>query len=223
MKQYLFIIILITIFVFYISLNPIKESIVSTTQDNYQINISSSESLRDFLAKMYYICILDGNTLEPSLNIKPTVCYKINRLYFYFNPIKDFFDNKTEFDIMEVYGPKKQAEIAGQPVGEKPPLQIIGSNQDYYTLIILFTYVKMLQPYNEMQIWAENEKGTSPSVTSICNYSDNDSTEFVKCANNMLKDITKLLKYFQYQIDDSSLISYGDTTDTGTGAVPKPV
>lgn len=222
MKQYIFFIILIiTMYVFYISsCNPIKETITSSIPDNNMFVINSSESLRDFLTKMYYICILDENTVEQSSNVIPTVCYKINRLYFYFDSIKDMLDNKTEMEIMEVYGPKQQAVIAGQPVGEKPPNPIIASNQDYYTLIILFTYVKTLQPYNELHIWSKNAEGT-PTVTSHCNYNDNDSVEFVKCAKMMVKDITTLLKYFQYQVDTSDIISYGDTLDTGTGAVPK--
>lgn len=213
MKQYIFIIILIiTIIVFYISLNPIKESIVSTIPDNDVIIVDSSESLRDLLAKMYYTSVLDSNTPTKDGDM-PTVCYKINRLSFYFDAIKDIFDDKTQEEIMNVYGYKTGKQLVGQDVGEKPPFPIIGSNEDYVNLIKLFTYGKMLKPYNDLNIWSKNDN----VVTSHCSYNDTDSEAFVKCAKNMLIDITKLLKYFQYQVDKSELIYYGDNKGTGTG------
>jgi hypothetical protein len=95
MKTYLFIILLIiTLAVFFISCNKIKESVDSSLPDSNQVVIDKSESLRDFLGKMRYICNLDENSMYN--NIKPSVCYKINKLYSYFDPIKNFLDNKTE-------------------------------------------------------------------------------------------------------------------------------
>lgn len=208
-----------TTFIFYMSLIPMKETL-STTEDNNKIEINNSENLRDFFEKMLYICNLDSNGgVDKTLGFTPTVCYKINRLYLYLNQVKDLLDAKTEAQIMDDYGPKQQQELAGQPVGNKPPLAIIGSNEDYRILIKLLTYAKMLEPYNEMKIWSKNEEGSGPSVTSHCNYTDIDSMEFVKCANKMLKDITKLLQYFHYQTE-SNPISYGDTSDTLGGAFP---
>jgi hypothetical protein len=213
MKQYIFIIILIiTIIVFYISLIPIKESIVSTIPDNDVIIVDSSESLRDLLAKMYYNCMLDSNTPTKDGDM-PTVCYKINRLFGYFEKIKDLFDDKTEEEIMNVYGYKPIKTLAGQDVGEKPPFPIIGSNEDYVNLIKLFTYGKMLKPYNDLKIWSKNDN----VVTSHCSYNDSESNAFVKCADNMLIDIAKLLKYFQYQVDKTEIRYDGDSKSTGTG------
>lgn len=213
MKQCIFIIMLtITMIVFYMSLNPIKESIVSTIPDNDVIIVDSSESLRDLLAKMYYNCMLDGNTPTKDGDM-PTVCYKINRLSFYFDAIKDIFDDKTEEEIMNVYGYKTGKQLVGQDVGEKPPFPIIGSNEDYVNLIKLFTYGKMLKPYNDLNIWRKNDN----VVTSHCSYNDAESDAFVKCAKNMLIDMTKLLKHFQYQVDKSELTHYGDNKGTGTG------
>ena len=213
MKQYIFIIILIiTIIVFYISLIPIKESIVSTIPDNDVIIVDSSESLRDLLAKMYYNCMLDSNTPTKDGDM-PTVCYKINRLFGYFEKIKDLFDDKTEEEIMNVYGYKPRKTLAGQDVGEKPPFPIIGSNEDYVNLIKLFTYGKMLKPYNDLKIWSKNDN----VVTSHCSYNDSESNAFVKCADNMLIDIAKLLKYFQYQVDKTEIRYDGDSKSTGTG------
>lgn len=213
MKQYIFIIILIiTIVVFYISFNPIKESIVSTIPDNDVIIVDSSESLRDLLAKMYYNCMLDSNTPTKDGDM-PTVCYKINRLFGYFEKIKDLFDDKTEEEIMNVYGYKSVKQLAGQDVGEKPPFPIIGSNEDYVNLIKLFTYGKMLKPYNDLKIWTKNDN----AVTSYCAYTDSESNAIVKCADNMLIDIAKLLKHFQYQVDKSEIKYDGDSRSTGTG------
>jgi len=213
MKQYIFIIILIiTIIVFYISLNPIKESIVSTIPDNDVIIVDSSESLRDLLAKMYYNCMLDSNTPTKDGDM-PTVCYKINRLFGYFEKIKDLFDDKTEEEIMNVYGYIPGKQLAGQDVGQKPPFPIIGSNEDYVNLIKLFTYGKMLKPYNDLKIWSKNDN----VVTSHCSYNDSESNALVKCADNMLIDIAKLLKYFQYQVDKSEITYDGDSRSTGTG------
>jgi hypothetical protein len=220
MKQYLFIILLIiTITVFFISCNKIKESIDSSLPDNNQIVIDKSESLRDFLGKMRYICNLNENSIHE--NIKPNVCYKIFKLYTYFESVKDFLDNKTEDEIMAAYGPEEQQEIAGQKVGQAPPMPIIGSNYDYYTLILLSTYMKMLKPYNDLKIWVQNDNKDPPNITSHCNYNDNDSIQFRNCARNMLTDITRILTYFQYQSDTTNVIAYGDGADTGTGAVPK--
>jgi hypothetical protein len=225
MKQYLFIILLLIIFVvFFISFNTIKESNlgnISQLPDTDQIVIDSSESLRDFLGKMRYIANLDEHSIYN--NIKPSVCYKINKLYTFFDSVKNFLDNKTEEEIMAAYGPKEQHEIAGQKVGLEPPMPIIGSNYDYYTLILLSTYMKMLKPYNDLNIWSQNDNNNPPSITSSCNYNDNDndSIQFINCARNMLNDIKNILTYFQYQSDNTNVIAYGDGADTGTGAVPK--
>jgi len=221
MKQYLFIIILIiTITVFYISCNTIKESIDSQLEDSYQVVIDKSETLRDFLGKIRYICNLNENGLING-SIKPNICYKIFKLSRYFEPIKNFLDNKGEEEIMTAYGPEEQPELAGQKVGQPPPMPIIGSNYDYYTLILLSTYMKMLKPYNDLGIWIQNDNKDPPSITSSCNYNDNNSIQFRNCARNMLTDITRILTYFQYQSDTSNTISYGDGADTGTGDVPK--
>ena len=78
----------------------------------------------------------------------------------------------------------------------------------------------MLKPYNDLRIWVQNDNKDPPSITSHCNYNDNNSIQFKKCAQNMLTDITRILTYFQYQTDTTNAISYGDGADTGTSAVP---
>lgn len=218
MKQYLFIIVvIITITVFIISYNKTIEPNNSQLPDSNQVVIDTSESLRDFLGKMRYICNLNENSIYE--NIKPNVCYKIYKLYSYFHPIKGFLDNKTEEEIMETYGPEEQQEIAGQKVGEPKPTPIIGSNYDYYTVILLSTYMKLLQPYNDY-MWNQTDNSNPPNITSICNHNDNDSIQFRQCASNMLTDIKYILTYFQYQTDTTNAVSYGDGADNGTGAVP---
>lgn len=224
MKYYLFIILLIILIITITGFNipynnTIKESLNSQLDDNNQVVIDSSESLRDFLGKMRYICNQNENGLQG--NIKPNVCYKIYKLYTNFDPIKNFLDEKSEEEIMSAYGPEEQQELAGQKVGQPNPMPIIGSNYDYYTLILLSTYIKMLKPYNDLNIWVQNDNNNPPSITSHCNYNDNNSIQFRNCARNMLTDITRILTYFQYQTDTTNAISYGDGTDTGTGAVAK--
>lgn len=221
MKQYIIVIIVILcIFVFskyYRS--TIEGATTSIIPDNNKIIINNSESLREFLEAMRYICDLDENTIID--NIKPTVCYKINRLYSYFYPVKDFLENKTEDEIMAAYGPQEQPEIAGQKVGLPQAIPIINSNHDWNTLIILVSYIKMLEPYSNLKIWVQNDNNNPPSITSHCNYNDNDSIQFVKCAREMLNKIRICLSHFQYQIDISNIIAAGDGADTGTGDVPK--
>jgi hypothetical protein len=222
MKQYIIIIIIITICVFVFSTSyrsTIEGATTSSIPDSSQIVINNSESLRDFLGSMRYICNLDENTIKD--NIKPSVCYKINKLYGYFYPVKDFLDNKTEDEIMAAYGPQEQPEIAGQKVGTPQAIPIINSNHDYNVLILLVSYIKMLQPYNDLDIWVQNDNNNPPSITSHCNYNDNDSVQFVKCAKEMLDKIKICLSYFQYQTDISNIVAYGDGSDTGTGDVPK--
>ena len=220
MKQYvLIILLLITIAVFFVSFNKIIETVDSQLQDSNQIVIDDSESLRDFLGKVRYICNLNENGMYE--NIKPNVCYKIFKLYTYFEPVKNFLDDKSEEEIMEAYGPHEQQEIAGKKVGEPYPTPIIGSNYDYYTLILLTTYMKMLKPYNDLGIWVQNDNNNPPSITSYCNNNnDNNTIQFRNCARNILTDITRILTYFQYQTDTTNMVSYGDSSSTGTGAVP---
>jgi hypothetical protein len=214
MKQYIFIIILIiTIIVFYISLIPIKESMeVSTIPDNYVIKMDTSESLRDLLAKLYLISTLNSNVQMDNGDL-PTICYKINTLSSYFIRINAFFDNKTEEEIMNVYGYKHPKQLAGQDVGEKPPIPIISSNGDYANLIKIFTYGKMLKPYIDLKIWAKGDN----IVTTPCKYTDSESEALAKCAESMLTDINELLQYFQNQIDTSGITYDGDSLSTGTG------
>lgn len=221
MKQYIILIIIIIIIItfnYYTSYNSIFEGATSTMVDSNQIIIDNSESLRDFLGKLRSICYLDENSLYNS--IKPNVCYKINKLYNYFYQVKDFLKNKSEEQIFEAYGPQEQTEIAGKKVGPKPDIPIISSNYDYNMLILLVSYIRMLKPYSELEIWYQNDNGNPPSITSHCSYNDKDSIEFVKCAKEMLTNITLCLDYFQYQTDDSNIQNYGDGLDTGTGAVP---
>lgn len=223
MKQYLLtILIIITLFIFSFSIFPIKESADTTSNvpDSSQIIINSSESLRDFLGKMYYISNQNENDIIN--NIKSTVCFKINKLSSYLAPIANLLDNKTEDEIMEIYGPEKQEEIMGSKVGPKPPLPIIGSNYDYYTLILLCTYIKMLKPYQDLNIWQQNVSDNAVlNISSICNNQDDESVQLVNCARNLLDDIRKILSYFQYQSDTSNVVAYGDGADTGTGNVPR--
>jgi hypothetical protein len=219
MKQYLFIIIVITITVFFISCNKTIEPNNSQLPDNNQIVIDKSESLRDLLGKIRDVCNLNENSIHE--NIKPNVCYKIFKLYSYFDQIKGFLDNKSEEEIMAAYGPEEQQEIAGQKVGIPNPMPIIGSNHDNCNLILLSTYIKMLKPYNDLGIWVQNDNGNPPNITSICNHNDNNSIQFRQCASNMLTDITDILTHFQYQTDTTNAVSYGDGADTGTGAVPR--
>jgi len=223
MKQYLFIILLIiTITVFFISYNTVIESLSSTSSivpDQNIVNIDNSESLRDLLGKVRYIVNLDENRMYN--NIKPNTCYKISTLCSYFDSIKDFLDISEE-EIMAAYGPEEQEETFGQPSGPKPPIPIIGSNYDYYNLILLSTYMKMLKPYNDLGIWVQNDNKDNPStISSSCNLNDNTNIQFVKCAKNILTDIKLILSYFQYQTDTTNIIYYGDGADTGTGDVPK--
>jgi hypothetical protein len=79
----------------------------------------------------------------------------------------------------------------------------------------------MLKPYNDLNIWVQNDNNNPPSITSHCNYNDTDSVQFVKCATKMLDKIRTCLSYFQYQTDTSNVVAAGDGTDTGTGNVPK--
>jgi hypothetical protein len=219
MKQYI-IIIIICIFVFSTYYQSTIEGVTtSSIPDNNKIIMNNSESLRDFLGSMRYICDLDENTIID--NIRPTVCYKINKLYSYFYPVKDFLDNKTEDEIMDAYGPQEQPEIAGQKVGTPQPIPIINSNHDYNVLIILVSYIKMLQPYSDLKIWVQDDSNNPPKITSNCGKTDIDSIEFRNCATEMLNKIRICLSYFQYQTDTSNIVAAGDGADTGTGDVPK--
>lgn len=220
MKQYIIIIIIICIFVFSTYYQSTIEGVTtSSIPDSNKIIINNSESLRDFLGSMRYICDLDENTIKD--NIRPTVCFKINKLYSYFYPVKDFLDNKTEDEIMDAYGPQEQPEIAGQKVGMPQAIPIINSNHDYNVLIILVSYIKMLQPYSDLKIWVQDDSNNPPKITSNCGKTDNDSIEFRNCATEMLNKIRICLSYFQYQTDTSNVVAAGDGADTGTGDVPR--
>ena len=80
----------------------------------------------------------------------------------------------------------------------------------------------MLKPYNDLGIWVQNDNNNPPSITSYCNNNNNDNNtiQFRNCARNILTDITRILTYFQYQTDTTNMVSYGDSSSTGTGAVP---
>ena len=224
MKRHIFIIILaiITITTFYISYSTIKESIdESSIPDNNVIVIDSNKTLRDFLGKMRFICNLDENSIYN--NIKPSICYKINRLQFYFSQVKDFLDNKTEEEIMSTYGyvdDRMEIPTTGEKAGMPPPIPIIGSNADHNILIKLSVYMKILKPYSDRLIWQQNDSANPPSVTSACSYNTPEYIALVKSAKKILENIKTLLNHFQYQIDNSKTIAYGDGADTGTGNLP---
>lgn len=193
----------------------------SMLPDNSVIVIDTSESLRKHLRLMHYIATRNENEVDINDKTKVTLCYKINKLYSYLDPIKYLIDNKTEEELMEAYGAKKQPQIMGQPVGQPPPQPIIGCNYDYYTFIMLGVYMKMLKPYVDLKIWEQTiNKKNNTVVISKCTETNPQTVQMLACARSVLRDLIAILEYFQYQTDTSHLIRYGDD-DTGTGNVPK--
>ena len=80
----------------------------------------------------------------------------------------------------------------------------------------------MLKPYNELNIWSESNNAEGKRVVqSLCDNNDDTSRQIVNCATKILTDITNIIDYFQYQINTTDAVAYGDGADTGTGDVPK--
>jgi len=193
----------------------------SSLPDNSAVVINNNKSLRDFLGKMRFICTLDENSIYN--NIKPNICYKINRLSYYFSQVKDFLDNKTEEEIMATYGyvdDRMDMPQTGQKVGIPPQIPIIGSNADYNALIKLTMYMKIIKSYSDRLVWQQNDNANPANVTSACSYNTPQYIALVKNARKLLNNIKALLDHFHYQIDTSNMIAYGDGPDTGTGSLP---
>ncbi len=221
MKTYIFILIcIITFTVFYISCYPIKESVSETSiiPNNDNINITTSEGLRDYLKKLYFVASRNENEVDDITKSKVDICFKINKMYSYLDPIKNLLD-KSEDEMYLTYGAKSQPQIMEQPVGQKPPQPIIGSNFDYYVLIFLATYSKLLEPYATLKIWEQNPEGDKVRINTKCTSGKKEDKEVVKCAKIMMDDITNMLSYFQYQTDKSDMVALGDASDTGVGSV----
>lgn len=226
--QIILIIIIISILVFYNSHTCVasqkekssqKEGIatgINLPGGNDKAVLDSIDNLKDFLEKLYFICILNENDVNTN-KIQQTVCYKINILATY---LPDILGNiiDTPMDILSERFGYRDTSVMGMNIkaGPVPPPPIIGNNQDYIMFLFLCMSGRMLKPYIDCKIWtrtpdpSDNNKTIITDMTNSTNIND---IELVKCATFIFEDIKTTLAYFHNQVDKMDT-SPGDTYDT---------
>jgi hypothetical protein len=213
----LYIIVLISVLVFLISYKSILiegiEDQVSIPSGNNSADIHTIKGLRDFLEKMYFICLLNHTDVDTVSGCLQSTCYKVTILGTYLPLVADLldYDMQTLFDI---YGTQSQTTIMNTPVGPPPPIPIIASNADYNRLISLSTNSKLLNNIiTNFPVWKRIDGSKQGNCIDICYSKDAIKKEILNSIRPIYISIKSDLSYFHKQKNPMN-ISYGDTYET---------
>lgn len=223
---YVTIILLIFLIYLYYSAN-IKETLDGLTESQ---DVSNIENLRNFLEQLYTVTYTNENNIHSSNNAKNTICYKINILGTYIQPVLDILDAKDMETLFKIYGSPQQP--LGDPTGKLPVPGVITSTQDYIMLLQLYIAgcnLKVFATSPQYLLWKEelnNQQNnppqgnttTSPApqkkVTDKCELKDVADKPAIEYAMSLFNIIKRSLRHFHNQVSNTKTITPGDISDT---------
>ena len=214
----LYIIILISIIAFLITYKSlvIEEGFddqVTIPSGNFSADIRTIKGLRDFLEKMYLICILNIHDVDKESGCPQSTCYKVTVLGTYLPLLSDLLEYDMQ-TLFETYGTQTQPNVMNTPIGPQPPIPIIASNKDYNTLISLSTNSKLLNSIiTKNPVWKRIDGSKQANCVDTC-YSINAMQRQILWSIRPIYDsIKRDLAYFHKQKPPKN-VSYGDTYET---------
>jgi hypothetical protein len=188
-----------------------------------KIETGDITQMRDFLEKMYSVCLLNPNDTTGD-KTKNTNCFKANVLGAYLWPTLAGYTHQSLEDLSPIFGqnttPKSPAgEMAEEQDPTPPPVPILLNDTDYQLFLQLAILGKLLQPFstddwndwNSSVVWFKDNNGYARDA---CKDHWSGYQGAVSLVNGYLKKITTILAYFHSQTNSNNSVSYGDSVYT---------
>jgi len=214
--KYIYFIVIITIIIFFLSINKIVEGDVSLPSGQNQASVGSLKDLRTFLEQMYMISTLNENDITTD-GVQQSACYKISILGTFIPSVLGNLASTDMQTLQSIYGDQTtQPLMAGMPNPTvSPPIPpVINGNQDYIMFLTLCTYGNLLSVYNALGIWVRYPGSDNNKVVAeLCTAPTGDQVYLLQSARNMLNIIKQCLAYFHNQSMPNQS-SPGDAYDT---------
>jgi hypothetical protein len=218
---------MLILFMLYINTIIVEGSQNNIGGANNIASINTIDDLRDFLEKMYMICIANPNqqiTSQSNDKISQTNPYKIGILGTYLWPLLGPLSEQSIEDLTEKYGissaPLSQMQLMSKQTNPNPPpIPIIQSDKDYVLLLQLAILGSMITSFstypanggNSVTIWYQDAKG----LHDYYNYGRNPSWgNSIYFSNLYLSQITMILAHFHGQTNKSNGRYSGDSAYT---------
>ena len=220
--KYLIIIVLCIIIIWMLN-TKIIEGENSIPNASGKIETGTITDMRDFLEKMYSVCLLNPNDTSGD-KTKNTNCFKANVLGSYLWPTLAGYTHQSLEELSPIFGkdtlPKSPAgEMAEEQDPNPPPVPILLNDTDYQLFIQLAILGKLLHPFSAADwnswdssvVWFKDRNGYARDA---CKERWGGYQGAVSLVNKYLKKITTILAYFHSQTNSNTSISYGDSVYT---------
>jgi len=220
--KYLIIIVLCIIIIWMLN-TKIIEGENSIPNASGKIETGTITDMRDFLEKMYSVCLLNPNDTSGD-KTKNTNCFKANVLGSYLWPTLAGYTHQSLEELSPIFGkdtlPKSPAgEMAEEQDPNPPPVPILLNDTDYQLFLQLAILGKLLHPFSAADwnswdssvVWFKDRNGYARDA---CKERWGGYQGAVSLVNKYLKKITTILAYFHSQTNSNTSISYGDSVYT---------
>ena len=188
-----------------------------------KIETGTIQDMRDFLEKMYSICLLNPNDTTEN-NTKNTNCFKVSILGAYLWPTLAGYTKQSLEDLIPIYGKStEEKSLAGQMAEEQnttpEPVPILLNDTDYQLFLQLAILGRLLQPftsenwdnYNSAVIWFKDD---NDYAIDGCKQRWGGYEGAISLVDEYLRKITLILGYFHSQTNNNNSVSNGDSVYT---------
>jgi hypothetical protein len=188
-----------------------------------KIETGTIQDMRDFLEKMYSICLLNPNDTTGD-KTKNTNCFKVSILGAYLWPTLAGYTKQSLEDLSPIYGKStEEKSLAGQMAEEQDttpqPVPILLNDTDYQLFLQLAILGRLLQPftsenwdnYNSAVIWFKDDGGYARDG---CKERWGGYEGAISLVDEYLRKITLILGYFHSQTNSNTSVSNGDSVYT---------
>jgi len=220
--KYLIIIVLCIIIIGMLNIKIVEgDSQISGATTTIETN--TIEKMRDFLEKMYGVCLLNPNDTTGD-KTKNTNCFKVNILGAYLWPALAGYTYQSLDDLSPMFGKNTEpqslaSEMAEQQDTMPKPVPILLNDTDYQLFLQLAILGKLIEPFskedwnnwNSSVVWFRDNNGYARDG---CKENWGGYQAAIYLVDNYLAKITKILAYFHSQTISNNTIHRGDSAYT---------
>ena len=188
-----------------------------------KIETGTIKDMRDFLEKMYSICLLNPNDTTGD-KTKNTNCFKDNILGAYIWPTLAGYTKQSLEDLSPIFGKSTTekspaSELAEEQDNTPQPVPILLNDTDYQLFLQLAILGKLLHPFSAADwnnwdstvLWFKDDNG---NARDGCKERWGGYEHPISLVDRYLKKITIILAYFHSQTNSNNTISNGDSVYT---------
>jgi len=220
--KYILIIVLIVIIIWMLNIKII-EGDTQIPNGSGQIETGDITKMRDFLEKMYAICLLNPNDTTGT-NTKNTNCFKASILGAYLWPALEGYTTMSLEELTPIFGKNTDLKSPAKELSEEQdptpkPVPILLNDTDYQLFLQLAILGKLIQPFStpaynngsSSVVWFKDSGG---NTRDACTENWKGYQGAVSLVKRYIMKITTILAYFHSQTDSSNKINYGDSVYT---------